>query len=804
MNWKKILLLQIVCTICIAQISIESSPKSFNVPLEIDIPAIMLPEFNVKQFLDEDENDMKSTNMKPYRFANPISVNFNLDNSGTWTTLDDGSSIWNLKIQSKGAFSLNLIYDIFHIPDGAEFFVYSENKDMILGAFTSLNHKPHGGFSTAPVSGETIILEYNEPAYPSFPGEISIATVSHDYRNVFFNETRGYGDSGSCNNNVACDVGNEWQDEVRSVAMILTSGGSRLCTGSLINNGSQDLTPYFLTANHCLGGNNSWIFMFNYESPQCENQNGPTNMTVSGSTLLASSSTSDVALLLLNENPPENYNVHYAGWDVSGETPSIPVGIHHPSGDIKKISFDYDNASNSGNFWDVDSWDDGTTEPGSSGSPLFDGTTHRIIGQLYGGVASCTNFGYDTYGKTSVSWNLGLSDYLDPNNNGLTYIDGIDAIDLPDPVLAYSDVDLIFELNDGDTYTSSIELSNIGEPESILSYSLNINTFENPKGGPDIVNNYWTDSNNEDNINAEWIDISNTGTLYNFTDNDEAGSLIDIGFDFPFYNENYSQCFINPNGWIGFETDNDSWDNTSIPSTSAPLSAIFGFWDDLNPVNDNCSSCQGEVYYHSDNNRMVVWFNNVAHWPTNFENSIYNFQIVLYNSGDIKFNYDTMQGQFSSATIGIQNSNGTSGLQMAFNSNYVQDNLTSVVSKAPTWVGLNEINNFEVSGQIEQGVSELINIIAQNDQLPAGVFNAYLNINSNGSQSISLPVELFTSNDSLIGDVNSDSVLNVLDVILIVNMVLGLETIDYSTADINGDQEINVVDIVLLVNWILS
>ena len=118
-------------------------------------------------------------------------------------------------------------------------------------------------------------------------------------------------------------------------------------------------------------------------------------------------------------DPPESYNVHYAGWDVSGNTPNIPVGIHHPSGDIKKISFDYDNASNSGNFWDIDSWDDGTTEPGSSGSPLFDGISHRIIGQLYWGVASCTNFGYDTYGKTSVSWNLGLNQYLDPNNLGV-------------------------------------------------------------------------------------------------------------------------------------------------------------------------------------------------------------------------------------------------------------------------------------------------------------------------------------------------------------------------------------------------
>ena len=136
---------------------------------------------------------------------------------------------------------------------------------MVLGAFTDLNHKPHGGFSTAPVIGDKIILEYNEPENVQFRGDISIATVAHDYRNIFFNELRGYGDSGSCNNNVACNEANDWQDEVRSVAMILTSGGSRICTGSLVNNGSQDLAPYFLTANHCLGGNNSWIFMGFFE-----------------------------------------------------------------------------------------------------------------------------------------------------------------------------------------------------------------------------------------------------------------------------------------------------------------------------------------------------------------------------------------------------------------------------------------------------------------------------------------------------------------------------------------------------------
>ena len=794
----------LVSTICFCQVAFESTPKSFSVEDNISIPIQILPEFDVDVFLEEDENEMRSTDIKPYRFANPIDVNLNMENSGIWTSLDDGSYVWQLAIESTGAHSLNLIYDTFNIPEGAEFFVYSEDKEMVLGAFTNYNHKPHGGFSTAPVKGDRVILEYNEPFNASFRGAINIDIVAHDYRNVFFNEDRGYGDSGSCNNNVACSVGDDWQDEVRSVAMILTSGGSRLCTGSLVNNANQDLSPYFLTANHCLGGNNSWIFMFNYESPVCTNQNGPTNMTVSGSTLMANSSTSDFALLLLNENPPESYNVHYAGWDVSGSTPSTPVGIHHPSGDIKKISFDYNNASNSGNYWDVDSWDDGTTEPGSSGSPLFDGNNHRIIGQLYGGVASCTNFGYDTYGKTSTSWNLGMRNYLDPNNTGLTYLDGMDAIDLPDPALSYSDVDLIFELNDGDTQINSFEISNTGEPESVLSYSVKISGFENPMGGPDIAENYWSDSDNESNLNAEWIDISQIGTIYPFYDNDEAGSSIEIGFDFPFYNEMYSELFINPNGWIGFGDDNDSWDNISIPSSSAPRSAIFGFWDDLNPNNDNCNSCAGDVYYHSDGNRMVIWFNDVAHWPGYFDNSTYNFQIVIYNSGEIKFNYDTMTGDYNSATIGLQNAQGSSGLQMAYNSNYVHNNLTTNIQKAPSWVGINQLDNYEVSGEINSGLSESINIIAQNDGMAEGIYNAYLNIASNASELESFLIELISSGNGLQGDVNGDMIVNVLDVIQVVNMALGEQDPDYNSADINQDGVINVLDVIQIVNIILE
>ncbi len=793
----------LVLTICLAQVSTPSTPKSFYIDENISLSTVTLPSFDVDQFLIEDDNEMRSGDTKPYRFANPISVNLNMNNAGIWTELEDGSMVWMLEIESVGAFSLNIIYDIFDIPDGAEFFVYSDDMEMVLGAFTSFNHKPHGGFSTAPVKGDKIILEYNQPSNASFDGNISISTIAHDYRNVFFNEERGYGDSGSCNNNVACSVGDDWRDEIRSVAMILTSGGSRLCTGSLINNATQDLSPYFLTANHCLGGNNSWIFMFNYESPQCSNQNGPTNMTVSGSSLLASSSTSDVALLLLNETPPQDYNVHYAGWDVSGSTPSIPVGIHHPSGDIKKISFDYDNASNSGNYWDVDSWDDGTTEPGSSGSPLFDGQTHRIIGQLYGGVASCTNFGYDTYGKTSVSWNLGLSDYLDPNNTGLSYIDGIDAIDLPDPELSLSNINLNFELENDESDLSSITISNTGEDESVLFYSLSIRSFENPMGGPDNINNFWSDSNNESNLESEWIDISDVGTLYEFDNNDESGEVINIGFDFPFYGQNRDQLFINPNGWIGFGDDSNAWDNTSIPSNSAPRSAIFGFWDDLNPINNNCNSCSGEVLYHSNDDRMVVWFNDVAHWPTNFENSFYDFQIVIFKTGEIKFNYNNMVGISNSATIGIQNDSGNSGLQMSYNTEYVENELTTFVKKNPTWAGINQLENFDVSGELLEGSSVNFNIIVENNELTEGNYSANLNISSNASTEVSFPILLMSSSSNITGDINGDSLVNVIDVVQLVSIALG-ESSETSSADLNDDGVINVLDVIFLVNIVLA
>ena len=781
-----------------SQVSINGTPKSVIWDMNNEITNITLPEVD-HDFLQLQDLEDKDKNV-PYRFGNPFDVNFNLNNSGTWENIDNGR-LWRLSITSKNAYSINLLYDKFVIPEGAELYVYDKDKSTILGAFTNLNNKSYETFATSPTKGDVTIIEYFEPYNVEFNGTIQIGRVVHAYKDVFYpEESRDYGDSGSCNNNVNCPEFIDWEAEVRSVAMILSGGGFRLCTGSLVNNVRQDLTPYFLTANHCLGGESNWIFMFNYESSGCNNQNGPTFMTVQGSTLLDNSASSDYAILRLEEEIPDTYEVHYAGWDASGTTPSTPVGIHHPSGDIKKISFDYNNASNAGNYWDVNNWEDGTTEPGSSGSPLFDGNTHRIVGQLYGGTASCTSITYDTYGKVSSSWNLGLKDYLDPDNTGTTILDGMDAIDLPDPELTYDTQELTFDMNTNESQSDIVNIFNSGELDSELNYNISSSPFNVIGDGPDDGDYFWTDSDIDNNTNYEWIDISDIGTIYTFPTNDQAGATLSLDFNFPFYiddfsNNQYNELFINPNGWVGFDNDVDSWDNTGIPSNQINGAAIFGLWDDLNPVNDNCNQyCSGNVYYHSNAERFVIWFNEVAHWWTYFENTFYDFQIVIYPSGKIDINYRNIDGNYD-ASVGIQK-NSNIGSQVIFGSDGLSNNFNITFESAPKWLSVNP-----EQGTLYDNESQSIIVTCSSDDND-GTLYAYMNVASNGG-SVSIPVTM-NVNGSTLGDTNDDDNINVLDVIIMVNMILGDAEVNLNSGDMNGDGLINVSDVVLLINNILG
>lgn len=442
------------------QINIGGVPPSFKLFQKTSVEEINMIPFSTQKLVEEDL--IEDSKNEPYRFGKRLDVNFGLKTNGNWTEIQ-GGKIWRLKVKSENALTLNLQFDDFYMPEGGQFFIYNEDKTEVLGAFTKINNKSDGKFATGLVRGEVLVLEYYEPTKSEGKGRINVECVIHGYRNFGL---KAFNSSGSCNNNTICPEAAAWQDEKKAIALILVNG-NRSCTGALVNNTLEDCTPYFLTANHCIGGMatgtvaNNWVFMFNYDSPICSpNQDGPTNQTVAGATLLSKGATSDFALFEISVdpgNPPApatGLDVYYAGWSNIDVAAPSATAIHHPAGDVKKISFENDVLTSStwsgtaGSHWRVNDWDDGTTEPGSSGSPLFD-DQHRIIGQLHGGGAACGNNLEDLYGKVAYSWNNGgstssnarLQDWLDPNNSGVGTLDGrFPCTDQPPVALFNSDL----------------------------------------------------------------------------------------------------------------------------------------------------------------------------------------------------------------------------------------------------------------------------------------------------------------------------------------------------------------------------
>lgn len=405
--------------------------------LSQEVPVQVMPAVDVATLMEEDEVN-NALKVGPYRFGQNMPVSINANNDGLWEELKDGARVWRMGFRCEGAFSVNFIFDDFYLPFGAKFHIYNEGGQDIYGPFTYDDNREDNGFATFPIPGELVFIELFEPVMAAGQARISLETVTHGYRDIFRMDGARGGGSGACNINANCPVGDPWQDQKRSVA-IMVSSGSGFCTGAMVNNTSMDGTPYFLSANHCMGGNaNNWVFKFDYERPGCANTGGPgspnTGNFTQGAVIRASNSATDFALLQLNSTPPSGHNVYYSGWNRENVAPTNSVCIHHPQGDRKKITFDEDPAVQA-NFggaacWRIINWEAGTTEPGSSGSPLFD-QNQRVIGQLYGGTANCNNNIDDYYGRFDMSWNGSsatnrLRDWLDPGNTGVLVLDGFD------------------------------------------------------------------------------------------------------------------------------------------------------------------------------------------------------------------------------------------------------------------------------------------------------------------------------------------------------------------------------------------
>ena len=428
-----------------AQINYGGQPSFIVNSESINSSKIILPAIDREALAAEDAVTDKIKEV-PWRFGVENEVNITPSANGYWS-IEGDENVWRVAITGEDATCISVRFSEFGLEKGAYLYIWSPITHQFIGRFDHRNVKDWGGLATGVVSGSEVIIELHQPISRGTTAPITIDQAVYGYRSLLnYSEEiaaqfRGpFGNSGACNINVNCPEGAPWQTESRSV-VIIVQGGWGQCTGAMINNTSNDGTPYFLTANHCLGNPGAWLFYFNHESPGCTGNTGPTNQSVSGASTLVSNSASDYALLELSETPPASFNVQYAGFDASGSTPESAVGIHHPGGDIKKICFEEDSPfqTNAGGaaVWYINQWEDGVTEPGSSGSPLFD-HNHRIIGQLYGGSAACAgnvnNGQPDYYGRLDVSWDYGASQYLDPSGGGITVWDGY-----PDGAVSYDD-----------------------------------------------------------------------------------------------------------------------------------------------------------------------------------------------------------------------------------------------------------------------------------------------------------------------------------------------------------------------------
>ena len=767
------------------QIQSEGTPKYYN----------NIPNDNIN-FISIDNNLEVDRNFNPMVFQFGIEYNTNisvLDEAQVY--INDNIYTFILGISSEDAYGLGFNFSSFFLSDNAELFFYDRDRTSILGALTKINNKITERITTSIIKGSNIVIELSVPEDEIQDIKLYLDSVIHDQIDIMNYYNTLDNDREDCNINVVCSEGDEWRDQIDGVVRVSMGGG--LCSASLINNTTNDRTPYILFADHCVSGAESgYVFYFNYQSASCSGTSGSLNQSISGSTLLASediNSGPDFALLRLTSDIPDSYNPFYVGWSRSNLPPQEAVGIHHPGADVKRISFTNDNVSSNGYYWEFQ-YDEGRVIPGSSGSPFFNQDKRQV------GIASYiyTNYcdpspdcycsqQYDHgYGRFDQAWNLGLSSYLDPINSGVTTLDGIGASGInivhdpyEDIPFQNSTIDFSAEVN---AYTGTIDAVefyyNFGDGWNTIEMTqeFNSNIYEVSVEGiyDGMLIEYYI------------LAVNSEGIVQTYPNNAPDDSILFIIGDLPdIYSNNFE---LSIDGWnIGYEGDN----------------ATGGIWELGEPIatfNDEGVQVQPNSDYSEDGTLCFftgsgyqegnggAGFDDVDGGKTTLESPSFDLfdydEVVLtfyrWYTNDIGDN-----GNNDKWVVSVSDNGGNSWVDLENNS----------VSNA-SWVK----QRFILSDYIDFNSEVQFKFVAE-DILNTGD-------SGSGGSLVEAAVDDFTieflaEGSGIFGDINYDESVDVLDVVILVNMILGSESMNFGTADLNSDGSINVQDVILVINIIL-
>ncbi len=365
-----------------------------------------------------------------------------------WEPVPDGlAAQW--EVQSPGAHALRVGLDVRALPAGTEIrFAGRDVPSTVYGPFTAADVPVGGATWWSPVlEGDTAIVEVFVPA-GTWTGAVSLAVgqVSHLFASPTESNLESLAKAAqACEVDLICRSASDaaLASAGRAVARMTfsdgQSGGTYLCTGTLLNSSGGAFTPYFYSANHCISTQASastltthWF----YDRSGC-GSGGTSSSYVQlagGATLLYADSLSDVLLLRLNGSPPAN--AVFAGWDSATLSSGIALtAIHHPAGDLKKVSLGtmggFGSPIDSSNGFLIASWNStatGVTEGGSSGSGIFTAvgqpaSEYRLRGGLLGGPSSCTASGSslrDYYSRFDQAY-PSIARYLNPAATTCSY-----------------------------------------------------------------------------------------------------------------------------------------------------------------------------------------------------------------------------------------------------------------------------------------------------------------------------------------------------------------------------------------------
>lgn len=364
---------------------------------------------------------------KILRFGVGRDVNVSLSD-GKWYVVPDAGLLWVFDIEAAGAMGIRVRLSDVELPDSAEVYLYAPVDPGRVTVYQDRTVDPGEQFWSPTMFSSRVRIEYFLPKGVGIESTkpFVVDRIQHIYRDPVaeLHSAQPFG-AGPCHNDVSCfPAYDDLAKAVSGTGFIV--GDSLFCTGNLLATSANDLTPYLLTANHCISTQSTaetvevyWL----YQTSTC-NGSPPSLSSVPQSavtTLLATNAASDYTLLMVEGELPTG--LFWAGWSAAAVPNGTPcTGIHHPSGDYKRISFGTKDFGTT-NFITID-WFDGPTEPGSSGSGIFLTSTQQLVGQLCCGSSACGNLTDDDYGAFSASFsgissllNVGTDDASEPNDS---------------------------------------------------------------------------------------------------------------------------------------------------------------------------------------------------------------------------------------------------------------------------------------------------------------------------------------------------------------------------------------------------